>query len=80
MSDIGILNSPLAIAFLLALFGGPGLAAGAVIGALLWRRHRVIGGLTAIIYEAIRALKSVSACSFVVAPAGQNRSLITLEA
>jgi hypothetical protein len=50
MSDIGILNSPLAIAFLLALFGGPGLAAGAVIGALLWRRHRVIGGLTAAIF------------------------------
>ena len=25
MSDIGILNSPLAIAFLLALLGGPGL-------------------------------------------------------
>ena len=43
MSDIGILNSPLAIAFLLALLGGPGLGVGAVIGALLWRRHRVIG-------------------------------------
>ena len=67
MSDIGILNSPLAIAFLLALLGSPGLGVGAVIGALLWRRHRVIGGLTAIIYEAIRALKSVIVCSFMVA-------------
>ena len=39
-------DSPLDIAFLLALFGGPGLLIGAVIGALLCRRHRVIGGLT----------------------------------
>ena len=46
MSDIGILNSPLDIAFLLNLFGGLGLGVGAVIGALFWRRHRVIGGLT----------------------------------
>jgi len=50
MSDIGILNSPLAIAFLLALLGSPGLGIGAVIGALLWRRHRVIGGLTGAIF------------------------------
>ena len=50
MSDIGILNSPLPQAFLLALLGGPGLGVGAVIGALLWRRHRVIGGLTGAIF------------------------------
>ena len=34
MSDIGILNSPLDIAFLLNLFGGLGLGVGAVIGGL----------------------------------------------
>ena len=50
MSDIGILNSPLAIAFLLTLFGGRGLAAGAIIGALLWRCHRVTSGLTGAIF------------------------------
>ena len=50
MSDIGILNSPLAIAFLLTLLGGPGLGVGAVIGALLWRRRRVLGGLTGAIF------------------------------
>ena len=40
----------------------------------------LVGFISAIVCEAIRALKSVIACSFMVAPAGQNRSLITLEA
>ena len=46
ISDIGILNSPLDIVFLLARFGGPSLLVDAVIGALLCRCHHVIGGLT----------------------------------
>jgi hypothetical protein len=37
MSDIGILNSPLGIAFILMLFGAPGIPIGAIAGALLWR-------------------------------------------
>lgn len=43
MSDIGILNDPLDIAFILLLFAGPGLPVGAIAGALLWRRHRIAG-------------------------------------
>ncbi len=34
MSDIGILNGPVAIAFVLLLFGSPGLPLGALAGAL----------------------------------------------
>jgi Na+/proline symporter len=45
MSDIGILNNPLSIAFILLLFGSPGLPLGAIVGALVWRRHRVVGAL-----------------------------------
>ena len=43
MSDIGILSGPLGTAFVLALFGAPGLPLGAIAGALLWRRHRIGG-------------------------------------
>lgn len=42
MSDIGILNSPLELAFVL-LLGAPGLPVGAIAGTLLWRRHRAWG-------------------------------------
>lgn len=45
MSDIGILNGPLATAFILLLFGAPGLPLGALAGALVWRRHRIWGAL-----------------------------------
>lgn len=45
MSDIGILSGPLGTAFVLALFGAPGLPIGAIAGALVWRRHRVWGAL-----------------------------------
>jgi hypothetical protein len=49
MSDIGILNSPFAIALIVLILGAPGLAIGAGIGALAWRRHRFWGaGLGAI--------------------------------
>jgi hypothetical protein len=43
MSDIGILNSPFAIAMLMLVLGSPGLAIGAIAGALAWRRHRFWG-------------------------------------
>ncbi|MDO8875691.1 MAG: hypothetical protein Q8M24_01925 [Pseudolabrys sp.] len=45
MSDIGILNDPLSIAFIALLFGSPGLAVGAIAGALAWRQHRIAGAL-----------------------------------
>ena len=45
MSDIGIMNDPLSIAFIALLFGSPGLALGLIAGALLWRRHRIYGAL-----------------------------------
>ena len=45
MSDIGIFNDPLSIAFLYLVFGSPGLLVGAAIGALLWREHRFWGAL-----------------------------------
>jgi Na+/proline symporter len=45
MSDIGILNDPLSIAFIALLFGSPGLVLGAVLGAVAWRRHRIAGAL-----------------------------------
>ncbi|HEX3948973.1 MAG TPA: hypothetical protein VHW95_03875 [Steroidobacteraceae bacterium] len=32
-------------AFILLLFGSPGLPLGAIAGALIWRRHRVWGAL-----------------------------------
>ena len=45
MSDIGILNGPVAIAFVLLLFGSPGLPLGALAGALAWRGQRIWGAL-----------------------------------
>ncbi len=45
MSDIGIMRDPLSIALIALLLGSPGLPLGAIIGALLWRGHRVYGAL-----------------------------------
>jgi Na+/proline symporter len=43
MSDIGILSGPSSLIILAFILGGPGLAVGAIAGALAWRRHRVWG-------------------------------------
>jgi hypothetical protein len=43
MSDIGILNDPWSLAVLFLIIGSPGIAVGAIAGALLWRRHRIGG-------------------------------------
>jgi hypothetical protein len=43
MSDIGILNDPLGIAFVLLVLGSPGIPLGGIAGALFWRGHRIIG-------------------------------------
>jgi hypothetical protein len=45
MSDIGILNDPLSLIAIALIFGSPGLLLGGIAGALLWRGHRVIGGV-----------------------------------
>ncbi|HEV2628405.1 MAG TPA: hypothetical protein VGV41_07150 [Pseudolabrys sp.] len=45
MSDIGILNDPLSLAFVFLIIGSPGLPLGAIAGAFLWRRHRIYGAL-----------------------------------
>jgi Na+/proline symporter len=45
MSDIGILNDPLSLIAIALIFGSPGLLLGGIAGALLWRRHRVGGGV-----------------------------------
>jgi Na+/proline symporter len=45
VSDIGILNDPVSLIAIALLFGSPGLLLGGIPGALVWRRHRVAGGL-----------------------------------
>jgi Na+/proline symporter len=45
MSDIGILNDPVSLIEIALLLGSPGFLLGAIPGALLWRRHRIIGAL-----------------------------------
>ena len=43
MSDINLFSDPLSIALLYLIFGAPGLVLGAILGALLWRKHRIWG-------------------------------------
>ena len=43
MSDIGILNAPLEIALVALILGAPGSPIGSIVGALLWRGHRIGG-------------------------------------
>ena len=45
MSDIGILNGPLAIATMMLIIGGPGLVIGAIAVAVAWKAHRVWGAV-----------------------------------
>jgi Na+/proline symporter len=45
VSDIGILTDPVSQIEILLLLGSPGLPLGAILGALLWRRHRFAGVL-----------------------------------
>ena len=45
MSDIGILNDPVSLIEIVFLLGSPGLLLGAILGALLWRRHRIAGAV-----------------------------------
>jgi Na+/proline symporter len=45
MSDIGGIFTPFDLALIALMVFGPGFALGGVIGALAWRRRRVVGGL-----------------------------------
>jgi Na+/proline symporter len=45
VSDIGILNHPSDIFFIALILGSPGLAIGALVGALAWKRHRLWGAV-----------------------------------
>ena len=45
MSDIGILNDPVSLITIAFLLGSPGLLLGAILGAALWRRHRIAGAV-----------------------------------
>jgi hypothetical protein len=45
VSDIGLDWGPLDYLALALIIGAPGLALGAALGALLWRRHRIYGAL-----------------------------------
>jgi hypothetical protein len=45
VSDVGILDDPLSLIAIALLLGSPGLLFIGIVGAPLWRRHRVAGGL-----------------------------------
>jgi Na+/proline symporter len=53
MSDVGLYFSPLDLVVIALIIGAPGLIVGAVLGALLWRRHRfygaVLGGVVGLV-------------------------------
>jgi hypothetical protein len=56
MSDIGILNDPVGLALIAFLLASPGLAVGCLAGALLWRRHRVLGALIGAVLSGVLCL------------------------
>ena len=45
MSDISFHFSPLELALYSPLWGWPGLIGGAVVGALVWPKRRILGGV-----------------------------------
>ena len=45
MSDIGGIFTPFDLALIALMIFGPGLVLGGLVGALVWRRRRVAGGL-----------------------------------
>jgi Na+/proline symporter len=45
MSDIGLELGPLDFVMIALIIGAPGLVAGAALGTVLWRRHRLYGAV-----------------------------------
>lgn len=45
MSDISLHFSPLELILFSPVLGWPGLIAGGALGALVWRKRRILGGL-----------------------------------
>ncbi|WP_395646581.1 hypothetical protein [Terricaulis sp.] len=45
MSDISFHFTPLELIVFSPVLGWPGLIAGGVLGALLWKRRRILGGV-----------------------------------
>jgi hypothetical protein len=54
MSDIGPIFGPLDLFLLALVASAPGFVVGAGLGALAWRRHRIIGALIGAIAGAAR--------------------------
>jgi Na+/proline symporter len=44
VSDVGILNDPYSVVIIVLILGSPGLLL-CIPGALLWRKHRIVGAL-----------------------------------
>ena len=40
-----ILNDPVSLIEIVFLLGSPGLLLGAILGAALWRKHRIVGAV-----------------------------------
>jgi len=45
VSDISLHFSPLELIVFSPVLGWPGLVVGAVLGALIWRKRRILGGV-----------------------------------
>jgi hypothetical protein len=59
MSDIGPIFGPLDLFVLALVASAPGFVVGAGVGALAWRRHRIIGALIGAIAGAALSLGAV---------------------
>ncbi len=59
MSDIGPIFGPLDLVMLALVASAPGFVIGAGLGALAWRRHRIIGALIGAIAGAALSLGAV---------------------
>ena len=59
MSDIGPIFGPLDLFMLALVASAPGFVVGAGLGALAWKRHRIIGALIGAIAGALLSLGAV---------------------
>jgi Na+/proline symporter len=59
MSDIGPIFGPLDLFILALVASAPGFVIGAGLGALAWKRHRIVGALIGAIVGALLSLGAV---------------------